>query len=76
MGNLVFVHIVEKGDLESKSILLCSSIRKYSGIYKDSVIYAITPRKDKEVSYKTKEIYRMLRILLLYHDPYKLIKTH
>ena len=68
MGNLVFVHIVEKGDLESKSILLCSSIRKYSGIYKDSVIYAITPRKDKEVSYKTKETYEKLNVKYIYQN--------
>ncbi|KQB35984.1 hypothetical protein [Acidiplasma aeolicum] len=66
MGKLVFVHIVEKGDLEFKSILLCSSIRKYGGIYKDSLIYAITPRKDKEVSCQTKEIYKKLNVKYIY----------
>jgi hypothetical protein len=68
MGKLVFVHIVEKGDLESKSVLLCSSIRKYCGIYKDSVIYAITPRKGKEVSDKTKDIYQKLNVNYIYKE--------
>lgn len=68
MGILVFVHIVEKGDLESKSILLCSSIRRYGGVYKDSLIYAITPRKNKEVSDRTKEIYNKLNVKYIYRN--------
>lgn len=68
MGKLVFIHIVEKGDLEEKSILLCSSIRKFGGLYKDSEIYAISPRKDKEVSSKTKEIYNKLNVNYIYKE--------
>lgn len=68
MGNIVFVHIVERGDLESKSILLCSSIRKYCGIYKNSVIYAVTPRKGKEVSDKTKDVYKKLNVNYVYKE--------
>ena len=68
MGDIVFVHIVEKGELESKSILLCSSIRTFCGIYKDSKIYAITPRKGKEISNETKELYNKLNVSYIYKE--------
>lgn len=67
-NTIIFVHIVEKGDLEKKSILLCNSIRKYCGIYKNSKIYAITPRLNKEVSINTKKIYKELNVDYIYKD--------
>lgn len=68
MGKIIFVHAVECGDLEKKSILLCESIRQFTGSYSQSDIYAITPRKGKVVSKETQEKYSELNVKYIYAD--------
>lgn len=65
---MAFVHAVEPGDLEQKSIMLCESIRKFTGPYSHSKIYAVSPRKGKRVSEKTEEYYKELNVEYVYKD--------
>jgi hypothetical protein len=44
---------VERGRLEAQTILLCQSIRRFCGAYRDAPIYAFQPRRGTQASAKT-----------------------
>jgi hypothetical protein len=48
-----FILCIEPGRLESQAILLCRSIRKFAGSYRDNPIHAFSPREGFHVSEKT-----------------------
>ena len=63
---IVFTFIVEFGDLENKSLLLAKSLRRF---YKDAnkyPIYAVRPRRGKEIKNSTKEQFKALDVIYLY----------
>lgn len=43
--DFAIVHVVESGTLEHQSLLLCESIRRFTGRYRDCTIYAVSPRQ-------------------------------
>jgi hypothetical protein len=48
--SLAFIACVERGYLENEAKLLCRSIRRYAGCYRDAAIYTFQPRPGMEVS--------------------------
>ena len=63
---IVFTFIVEFGDLENKSLLLAKSLRRF---YKDAnkyPIYAVRPRRGKEIKNSTKEQFKALDVIYVY----------
>ena len=50
---LAFLACIERGILEEQTLLLCRSIRRFGGRYRDEPIYAIQPRAGHEVSATT-----------------------
>ena len=52
-GNLAFIACVERGRLEDQTILLCRSIRRFGGVYRDAPIYLFQPRPGMDVSERT-----------------------
>ena len=63
---IVFTFIVEFGDLENKSLLLAKSLRRF---YKDAneyPIYAVRPRRGKEIKNSTKQQFKALDVIYVY----------
>lgn len=60
--SLGFVTIVEYGDLENKAILLAESIRRFLADGHKYPIYAIRPRKGREIRATTKEKFKSLGV--------------
>jgi len=58
MSSINFLFVVEQGDLEKKSSLLVSSIREFAGEYRDSDIWALQPRKGKNISRSTLDFFK------------------
>ena len=52
-GNLAFIACVERGRLEDQTILLCRSIRRFGGVYRDAPIYLFQPHPGMDVSERT-----------------------
>jgi len=65
---IAFVFVIESGDLENKAILLSKSLRKFFPQGSETPIYAVRPRKGKEISENTKKILKNLEITYIY-DP-------
>ena len=57
MNSTAIIFCVESGYLENMSKLLVTSLRKFSGRWKDVPVYAYQPRKGKSVSLKTKKFF-------------------
>ncbi len=64
---IAFVFIVESGDLENKAILLGESLRKFFPSMTEVPIYAVRPRKGKEISENTKSRFKSLEITYVYN---------
>ena len=63
---IAFVFIVENGDLENKAILLGESLRRFFP-YSDKVpIFAVRPRKGKEIHESTLDKFKELGIVYVY----------
>ncbi len=69
---IAFVFIVESGDLENKAILLGESLRKFFPSTTEVPIYAVRPRKGKEISENTKSRFKNLGISYIY-DPVNVV---
>ena len=69
---IAFVFIVESGDLENKAILLGESLRKLFPSTTEVPIYAVRPRKGKEISENTKSRFKSLEISYIY-DPVNVV---
>src|SRR5262245_48976011 len=64
-GSVAFVACVESGYLENQTMLLCRSIRKYAGKYRDAPIYTFQPRVGTEVNNATLAVLNDLGVI---HD--------
>jgi hypothetical protein len=53
MSSLAFLLCVEGGRLEEEAKLLCRSIRRYAGRYRDAAIHTFQPRRDRDVGKET-----------------------
>lgn len=53
MEKLGIIIVIESGDIEQKTKLLIDSIRTFGGDIKDSKIWAVKPRKGKELANET-----------------------
>ena len=51
--HLAFLACVERGKLEAQTILLCRSIRRFGGAYRDAPIYAFQPRRGRDAGEPT-----------------------
>ena len=63
---IAFVFIVEYGDLEVKSTLLAESLRKFFPDNSRYPIYAVRPRKGKEISRETLNKFEDLHVTYIY----------
>ncbi|WMT53768.1 hypothetical protein [Ferroplasma acidiphilum] len=73
---IVFTFIVEFGDLENKSLLLAKSLRRF---YKDAneyPIYAVRPRRGKEIKNSTKEQFKALDVIYIYSPVNRSWESH
>ncbi|MDE5108425.1 MAG: hypothetical protein O4808_15665 [Trichodesmium sp. St17_bin3_1_1] len=78
ISNLAFITCIESGYLESQSLLLYESIRRYGGCFSQFPVYAFSPRVGYEISPETKKHLEKLSVehidLVLNdefpHDPY------
>ncbi len=59
-GKLAFIACVERGKLEDQTILLCRSIRRFGGAYRNAPIYVFQPRRQMDVSERTLALLRKL----------------
>lgn len=53
--NLAFITCIESGSLETQSLLLYESIRRYGGRFSQCPIYAFSPRIGHDISSETKK---------------------
>jgi hypothetical protein len=60
--SVAFIICSEKGELEKKSLLFAKSLRNFGGVLKDAPIYSVAPRKGKNISEKTLNIFRELNV--------------
>ncbi|MBD3307298.1 hypothetical protein GF339_12730 [candidate division KSB3 bacterium] len=60
--NIAFIACVEQGNLENQVLLLCRSIRKYAGRYRNAPIYCFQPRKGPPLSHATLTQFRNLHV--------------
>jgi len=58
--SLAFVACVERGALEDQTVLLCRSIRRYAGRYRDAAVYTFQPRAGTAVADETLKALRAL----------------
>src|SRR4051812_14582048 len=47
---LAFLACIERGPLEGQAVLLCRSIRRYAGRFRDAPIYAFQPRAGHDIA--------------------------
>lgn len=66
--SVAFLICTEQGSLEKKSILFARSLRKFGGTFKDSPIYSLAPRKDRNISKSTETEFNELNVIHEYHD--------
>ena len=52
-ASIAFVACVESGYLENQTMLLCRSIRRYAGKYRDAPIYTFQPRRGTTIGNDT-----------------------
>src|SRR5262245_48471593 len=64
--SLAFVICVERGPLEDQAVLLCRSIRRYTGRHRDATIAAFQPRNGHEVARSTRDALDALGVA--FHD--------
>ena len=64
---IAFVFIVENGDLENKAILLGESLRNFFPSGSEVPIFAVRPRKGKEIRETTKTMFKTLEITYIYN---------
>jgi hypothetical protein len=62
MMALAFIACVERGPLEDQAVLLCRSIRRYAGRYKNAAIYTYQPRAGTAISGTTLDAIRGLGV--------------
>ena len=62
--NVAFIACVERGYLESQTLLLCRSIRANAGAVADAAIHVFSPRRGRDVSSETIDGLRRLRVEL------------
>jgi len=62
LPSVAFMICSEKGMLEKKSVLFAKSLRKFGGTLKDSPIYSLAPRKGKNISANTLELFNKLNV--------------
>lgn len=62
MQDITFICCVESGFLESQTVLMVESLRRYGGAYKDLPIIAMTPRFGPPISKLTKEAFKALDV--------------
>jgi hypothetical protein len=60
--SLAFIACVERGYLEDETKLLCRSIRRYAGRYRDVAIYTFQPRRGMEISANTLSVLHELGV--------------
>ncbi|ABA21002.1 conserved hypothetical protein [Trichormus variabilis ATCC 29413] len=60
---LAFIICTEPGRLESQSLMLASSIRKFCGNLKDTPIYSFHPRVGEPISHQTQEAFAALQVI-------------
>ena len=63
--NVAFVACVEAGYLEDQTVLLCHSIRRFGGRFRDAAIHTFQPRAGQAINERTR---RSLRELGCHHD--------
>ncbi len=63
---IAFVFIIEYGDLEQKGLLLSESLRRFFPSEIDCPIFAVRPRKGKEIKQETKEKLMKFHIQYIY----------
>lgn len=64
--SLAFIACAEGGSLEYQTRLLCHSIRRYGGVYRDAPIYTFQPRRGRAVGTETLAIFDALGVV---HNP-------
>lgn len=69
MQDITFICCVESGFLESQTVLMIESLRRYGGVYKDLPIIAMTPRFGPPISKLTKERFKALSVLHISFRP-------
>ena len=63
---IVFTFIVEFGDLENKSLLLAKSLRRFYKDPNEYPIYAVRPRRGREIKNLTKQQFKALDVIYIY----------
>jgi hypothetical protein len=59
---IAFIACLERGSLEEQTILLCRSIRRFAGRYRDAPIYTFQPREGAEISPQTLAVLEQLGV--------------
>ena len=54
--SLAFVACIESGPLEDQTILLCRSIRRFAGRFRDAPIYTFQPRAGTAIARETLDV--------------------
>lgn len=60
--NIAFIACAEKGYLEDQVVLLCRSIRRFTGRYASSSIYTFQPREGMEISHDTLNLLKGMNV--------------
>ncbi len=61
--SLAFIVCVERGNLEDQAKLLCRSIRRYGGRFRDAPIYTFQPRRGTAISDQTLTVLEGLSVV-------------
>jgi hypothetical protein len=61
-GDLTFVLCIENNAIRAQALLLCESIRRFGGRYRDAAIFAVAPRPGLGVDRSTQCQLRSLRV--------------
>jgi hypothetical protein len=72
MSNITFVCCVESGSLESQTIRMLQSLRRYGGKFSTAPVIAVTPRFGSPISKKTLQVFDNLQVTHLHSQ----IKTN
>ena len=60
--SVTFIACVERGELESKTVLLCRSIRRYGGRFADAPIFTFQPREGTTITAGTRRELESLHV--------------
>lgn len=74
--DIQFALIAEQGILEEQALLLCESIRRFSGRYRNSQISIISPRAGRRPSVETISRVRDMNVEYVEFDINSLVPTH